>query len=90
MACLYDGISLQNQRPVNMDSLLMKERAIDGRSVCMAVVCDGVGSMTDGAFAASSAVRQPRTYNRRASTSGRSDSAASWPICASVSGLPGR
>ncbi len=57
MACLYDGISLQNQRPVNMDSLLMKERAIDGRSVCMAVVCDGVGSMTDGAFAASSAVR---------------------------------
>ena len=56
MACLYDGISLQNQRPVNMDSLLMKERAIDGRSVCMAVVCDGVGSMTDGAFAASSAV----------------------------------
>lgn len=57
MVCLYDGISLRNQRSVNMDSLLMKERSIGGRSVCMAVVCDGVGSMTDGAFAASSAVR---------------------------------
>ena len=58
MAYVYDAISLKNGREVNMDSLLMKERAIGGQDVCMAVVCDGVGSMADGAFAAYTAVRQ--------------------------------
>lgn len=57
MACLYDGMSLQNGRSVNVDSLLLKERTIDGCCVCFAVVCDGVGSLRDGAFAASTAVR---------------------------------
>ncbi|GHU93285.1 serine/threonine protein phosphatase [Clostridia bacterium] len=53
---LYDGLSLQNGRSSNMDSLLLTEREIDLRSVLFAVVCDGVGSMKDGAFAASLAV----------------------------------
>ena len=52
----YDGISLQNQRAVNMDSLLLKTRMIQGRNFCIAVVCDGVGSMRDGQFAAVTAV----------------------------------
>lgn len=53
----YGGLSLQNARKSNMDSLLLKDRVISGHKVCLAVVCDGVGSMADGAFAASYAVR---------------------------------
>lgn len=40
-----------------MDSLLVKERDIAGEKVQFAVVCDGVGSMRDGEYAASAAVR---------------------------------
>ncbi|MDR2357384.1 MAG: serine/threonine-protein phosphatase [Oscillospiraceae bacterium] len=54
---LYDGLSLQNGRNSNMDSLLLAEREIAGKNVLLAVVCDGVGSMRDGAFAASLAVK---------------------------------
>ncbi len=57
MGCRYDGMSLQNGRDANMDSLLLKERTIGGCSVSIGVVCDGVGSLRDGAFAASTAVR---------------------------------
>lgn len=56
--CVYDGDSIRNQRKSNMDSLLLKEREIAGEPVYMAIVCDGVGSMADGAFAASAAVRR--------------------------------
>lgn len=41
-----------------MDSLLLKERPIMNETVYLAMVCDGVGSMADGAFAASEAVRR--------------------------------
>lgn len=54
----YDGISLRNRRPTNMDSLLIKERTIAGAWTCLAVVCDGVGSLESGAVAASQAVQQ--------------------------------
>ena len=57
MAYIYDGISLQNGRNVNMDSLLLKCRRVRDTELCMATVCDGVGSLADGAFAASSAAR---------------------------------
>ncbi len=40
-----------------MDSILLKERAMDGCSLCLLTVCDGVGSLRDGAVAASYAVR---------------------------------
>ncbi len=40
-----------------MDSLLLKSRSIQGTELCLAAVCDGVGSLADGAFAASSTVR---------------------------------
>lgn len=53
----FDGISVQNQRARNMDSLLLMERDIGGRDVCMAVVCDGVGSLKNGAVASTMAVR---------------------------------
>ena len=55
---LFDGICLQNARAVNMDSLLLKSRQIRAKSACIAVVCDGVGSLADGAFAARVAVRE--------------------------------
>ncbi len=57
MAFFYDGISLRNGRDVNMDSLLLKSRQVSGRTFCMAAVCDGVGSLADGAFAASLAAQ---------------------------------
>ena len=40
-----------------MDSLLLRERVIAGQDALIAVVCDGVGALEDGAFAASTAVR---------------------------------
>lgn len=45
-----------------MDSLLLKERVIGGAPVCIAVVCDGVGGLVDGAFASSAAVRMLREW----------------------------
>lgn len=54
----YDGISIQNHRDSNMDSLLLKKRVINSNSVYMAVVCDGVGSLENGAFAAFTAVEK--------------------------------
>lgn len=54
----YDAISIPNRRRVNMDSLLIKERTVCGKQVCLAVVCDGVGSLESGAFAASEAVQR--------------------------------
>lgn len=40
-----------------MDSLFLKERLFAGESVCLAVVCDGVGSTQNGAFASAVAVK---------------------------------
>ena len=40
-----------------MDSLLLKSRAIEGKSAVLAVVCDGVGSLVDGGFASAMAVQ---------------------------------
>lgn len=57
MACVYDGISLANGRAVNMDSLLLKSRTVAGTEVCLAAVCDGVGSLADGALSAQWAVQ---------------------------------
>lgn len=58
----YDGISLRNGRATNMDSLLLKSRKIQGAELCLAAVCDGVGSLADGAYAASSAVQMLRNW----------------------------
>lgn len=55
MNWLYDGVSLQNGRSSNMDSLFLAGRVLKKTEVCIAMVCDGVGSLSDGAFAASSA-----------------------------------
>ena len=57
MACVYDGISLTNGRAVNMDSLLLKSRTVAGTEVCLAAVCDGVGSLADGTLSAQWAVQ---------------------------------
>lgn len=53
----YSGICLQNKRASNMDSLLLKIRQIDGEETLLAVVCDGVGSLRDGAFASGAAAK---------------------------------
>jgi len=55
MKYLFNGVSLQNGRQSNMDSLLLKSRHIAGNSAVLAVVCDGVGSLSDGAFASGTA-----------------------------------
>jgi serine/threonine protein phosphatase PrpC len=52
-----DGISVRNGRETNMDSLLLAERTIGGVPAALAVVCDGVGSMSDGAYASVTSVR---------------------------------
>jgi serine/threonine protein phosphatase PrpC len=44
-------------RPSNMDSLLLKCGTIQNRDALLALICDGVGSMADGAFASGEAVR---------------------------------
>lgn len=57
MSFFYDGLSIQNRRKSNMDSLLLKERCVGGSALCIAAVCDGIGSLADGAFASAAAVR---------------------------------
>jgi len=58
LVCQYAGLSLQNKRKTNMDSLGIKEREICGQKVCMVVLCDGVGSVADGAYASARAVKK--------------------------------
>jgi len=57
MEYLFDGICLQNGRETNMDSLLLTSRVICGAPSMFAVVCDGVGSLKDGAYASMESVR---------------------------------
>lgn len=57
-AFFYSGLSVQNRRKTNMDSVLLNERRIAGNTVCFAVVCDGVGSLESGGYAAAEAARQ--------------------------------
>lgn len=52
----YGGISLQNQRRTNMDGVLLKTQKVAGKTAYLAVVCDGVGSLEDGAFASAMAI----------------------------------
>jgi len=56
-AFYYDGVCIQNRRKTNMDSVLLKERSISGTEVCLAAVCDGVGSLESGAVASSLAIQ---------------------------------
>ena len=58
MTFIYDGVSIQNRRKSNMDSLLLKQREIGKKTICIAAVCDGIGSLADGAFASSAAIRK--------------------------------
>ena len=53
----YDGLCLQNKRDTNMDGLLLSKKCICNRNLLLAVVCDGVGSMKDGAIAASTSIQ---------------------------------
>lgn len=53
----YAGVSVQNHRAVNMDGLALKCRKIGTEDVTLAVVCDGVGSTEDGAYAASRCIQ---------------------------------
>lgn len=39
-----------------MDGLLLREREVAGCGICLAVVCDGVGSLTEGGYASSAAL----------------------------------
>ena len=57
MSYIFYGISLQNKRPNNMDSLLLKGKYIEGKSALLAVVCDGVGSLENGLFASTTSTK---------------------------------
>ena len=54
---LFNGVSLQNGRKSNMDSLLLKCGLINKKNALLAVICDGVGSLKDGGFASGTAVK---------------------------------
>jgi serine/threonine protein phosphatase PrpC len=54
---IYSGVSIRNRRLSNMDNLLLKSLRIKGKRVLLAVVCDGVGSLEDGAFASEETTR---------------------------------
>lgn len=71
MNYLFSGKSLRNQRPINMDSLLLKSGLISGKKALLAVVCDGVGSLADGAFASKRAVQMLSGWFNKADTSDR-------------------
>ena len=57
MNYIYDGVSLQNKRQANMDSLLLKYGTIHHKDALLAVVCDGVGSLENGGYSSGTAVR---------------------------------
>lgn len=67
----YDGICIQNTRKSNMDSLLLKKRIISGNEVCLAAVCDGVGSLEGGAVASSLAIQMLIEWLNRAENTER-------------------
>ena len=54
-----------------MDSLLLTERLLEGQKACLAVVCDGVGSMRDGDYASSTAVKMMRAWFKDIEDAGR-------------------
>jgi len=54
---LFTGVSLKNKRQSNMDSLILKRGLIGEKDALLAVVCDGVGSLLDGAYASGTSVR---------------------------------
>ncbi len=53
----FEGLSIKNSRTVNMDSLLLKERTINGIEAVLIVICDGVGSLENGGYASGVAVK---------------------------------
>ncbi len=48
----FYGNSIQNKRHSNMDSLLIESKTISAQNTLLSVVCDGVGSLTQGGVAA--------------------------------------
>lgn len=40
-----------------MDSILIREKELQGRKICLAIICDGVGGLADGAYASAGTAR---------------------------------
>lgn len=55
MKLTYYGQSEKNKRKTNMDTLYIKNRVIETDEALIVLVCDGVGSLKDGALASSTA-----------------------------------
>lgn len=62
MKYVYSGISEQNARASNMDSLMIAEKVLSNCKLLLAVICDGVGSTVDGAKASAYVVRELRGW----------------------------
>lgn len=62
------GLSIQNQRASNMDSILVCQRATVQGAALLAVVCDGVGSTRDGAYAAAYCTTKLEEWFRQTET----------------------
>ena len=69
MSYLYSGVSIKNRRQSNMDSLLLKGKKIEKKDAFLAVVCDGVGSLENGAFAAGTSTRMLSEWFRKVTNS---------------------
>jgi protein phosphatase len=54
---LYAGVSIKNMRPTNMDCILLDSGHLEDKKVLLSAVCDGVGSLADGAYASGMAIR---------------------------------
>ena len=71
MNYLFTGTSLRNKRQSNMDSLLLKCGYIDKKSAALAVICDGVGSLSGGAFASGTAAQMLNEWFHNCTTTDR-------------------
>ena len=68
---LYNGVSLKNNRPTNMDSLLIRQKSINGKNVLIAAVCDGVGSLQNGDYASGKSAQMLNDWLEKTKTTDR-------------------
>ncbi len=71
MPYIFEGTSIINQRKSNMDRLLLMKHDTGEKNCILVVVCDGVGSLEDGAIAAEQTVIRLREWMSSCTTDER-------------------